>query len=104
MELESTHMTKCAHRFCRNCIVQSIQQYHKCPICNQHLNELDLIRDVTFDSLKDELKDQKRKNKDAVNSLLTNETDTLGIYGYGMLKDVLKGRFNNLIGNQMILT
>jgi len=94
MELESTHMTKCAHRFCRDCIVQSVQQYHKCPICNQHLNEIDLIKDVTFDSLKDELKAFKqKKNKDTVNSLFTNENETWRINGFELLKNVLKGRF-----------
>jgi hypothetical protein len=52
-ELETTYITRrCAHRFCEKCIRKSIEQFHKCPLCNCYLESTDLIKDTNFDSLK----------------------------------------------------
>lgn len=43
--------TKCSHRFCEECIKETIRQNGKCPLCNKILNNQDLVRDHNFDCL-----------------------------------------------------
>lgn len=40
-------ITKCCHIFCKNCINESINKFHNCPICREHLETTDLF-DINY--------------------------------------------------------
>ncbi|CAF0730994.1 unnamed protein product [Brachionus calyciflorus] len=94
-EFTNTHMsTKCAHRFCENCIKTTVELNHKCPLCNHRLVYEDLVRDNHFDSLKDDLKILKEKKMQAVFDKISSDTQTKSEKIYSPIENVLK---NHLI-------
>ncbi len=50
-DFTETYMTVCGHRFCGDCIKESVGRHHKCPCCNKALNAQNLQRDPQFDTL-----------------------------------------------------
>lgn len=50
-DLNNTHVTLCGHRFCEECIRESVGRHHKCPCCNKPLQAKDLMKDHQFDTL-----------------------------------------------------
>ena len=48
-EIAEPMITNCGHIFCKSCINQSIEKYHKCPLCKQEIT----ARDVMSISLED---------------------------------------------------
>ena len=45
------YITKCGHTFCKDCISESVNRLHKCPVCNQELSADDLVRNYNFGEL-----------------------------------------------------
>jgi hypothetical protein len=44
-------MTKCGHTFCKGCIEEMINRFHRCPLCNQELTAQDIFRNIDFEDL-----------------------------------------------------
>jgi hypothetical protein len=99
-ELDNTYITtRCAHRFCEICIKKSVDQFHKCPLCNAYLASYDdLVKDNSFDSLRDEVKVFQEQKMDAVLRKLLDGQAT-GVNDpnkkFSPLESILKSIFNS---------
>lgn len=49
--MKDVWVTTCFHRFCENCIKESINAAHRCPLCNKILQQDDAQRDAQYNSL-----------------------------------------------------
>ncbi|CAF1281855.1 unnamed protein product [Adineta steineri] len=49
--MKDVWVTNCFHRFCENCIKESVNASHRCPLCNKGLQQEDVQRDAQYNSL-----------------------------------------------------
>jgi len=65
--MQDVWVTKCFHRFCENCIkgkliksknenkysffLESVNASHRCPLCNQGIQQDDIQRDAQYNTL-----------------------------------------------------
>ena len=90
-ELKDTFITvKCAHRFCEECIKKSIEEFHKCPLCNHLLTLNDVIKDTQFDSIKEDISVLKRQKMNDLLNTLTESTRDGQNFEISPLETVLK--------------
>lgn len=70
-------MTTCGHRFCEECIRESVNIRHQCPICNTRTTSKDLIKDHQTDALivciQTERQKAEQRNFDRVIEEATNK-------------------------------
>ncbi|CAF1152309.1 unnamed protein product [Adineta ricciae] len=49
--MKDVWVTSCLHRFCENCIKESVNAAHRCPLCNKNLQQEDIQRDALGNSV-----------------------------------------------------
>jgi len=49
--MKDVWVTTCFHRFCENCIKESVNANHRCPLCNKAIQQADIQRDAQYNSL-----------------------------------------------------
>ncbi|UJR37805.1 hypothetical protein I4U23_030495 [Adineta vaga] len=49
--MKDVWVTNCLHRFCENCIKESVNAAHRCPLCNKALQQDDIQRDALGNSI-----------------------------------------------------
>jgi hypothetical protein len=54
-------ITKCGHSFCKECILEVINQKHECPLCMHKLNKEDTVMNFALESLLQQLEEQKEE-------------------------------------------
>ena len=73
--LQETHMTKCGHSFCYECICRCLDQGPRCPKCNFHLDgKNDIFPNFVLNELvakHKNVEDQRRRHNNTVANLLS---------------------------------
>ncbi|CAF0991572.1 unnamed protein product [Rotaria sp. Silwood1] len=49
--MKDVWVTTCFHRFCEDCIKESINTNHRCPLCNKDLQQDNIQRDAQYNTL-----------------------------------------------------
>lgn len=57
------YITKCGHTYCKECISEVINRQHRCPQCNQNLEQADLIKNHEFGALLSNIIAEREKEK-----------------------------------------
>lgn len=52
-------MTKCGHTFCRGCVEEMINRFHRCPLCNHDLTVDDIFRNYDYEDLGNRIEEAK---------------------------------------------
>ena len=54
-------ITPCGHTFCKDCIFEVVNRQHRCPVCNQDLQEKELVKNLEFGELLNKLVEAREK-------------------------------------------
>ena len=57
------YITKCGHTYCKECIFEVVNRQHKCPSCNEPLQQGDLIKNFQFGELLNNLIREREREK-----------------------------------------
>ncbi len=81
--LQETHMTKCGHSFCYDCICRCLEQGPRCPKCNFHL---DGKNDIFPNFVLNELVSKICRFTSLVKTNVLDKNLFLGLYQFNFLK------------------
>ncbi|XP_070541795.1 E3 ubiquitin-protein ligase TRIM17-like [Ptychodera flava] len=94
--LNDTYMTRCGHRYCKECIKECVNRRHKCPCCNADIASVkELVHDHQFNLLIQIIKNEKSMAEEnyfqtLINAAVSTVTSDQGSSTHSPVEEVLK--------------